>query len=46
MPGNPDECRLGGVHAGYNWQTGPWVLSVEGDVDFIGHIKSTKSLLI
>ena len=34
------------MHAGYNWQTGPWVLSVEGDVDFAGHINSTKSLLI
>jgi len=22
----------GGVQAGYNWQTGPWVLGVEGDI--------------
>jgi outer membrane immunogenic protein len=25
---------IGGLHAGYNWQTGPWVFGVEGDIDY------------
>ena len=25
---------FGGVQAGYNWQTGPWVLGVEGDIGY------------
>lgn len=27
---------IGGVQAGYNWQTGAWVMGVEGDVNYIG----------
>ena len=27
---------VGGVQAGYNWQTGPWVLGVEGDIQVTG----------
>lgn len=26
----------GGVQAGYNWQTGPWVFGVEGDIEATG----------
>jgi outer membrane immunogenic protein len=26
----------GGVQAGYNWQTGPWVFGVEGDIQATG----------
>jgi outer membrane immunogenic protein len=26
----------GGVQAGYNWQTGPWVFGVEGDIQVTG----------
>src|ERR1700712_3442951 len=26
----------GGVQAGYNWQTGPWVFGVEGDINLTG----------
>ena len=38
-----DTELIGGVHAGYNWQTGPWVLGVEGDVDFADHINYLAS---
>jgi hypothetical protein len=24
---------IGGVHTGYNWQIGSWLLGVEGDVE-------------
>jgi outer membrane immunogenic protein len=27
---------VGGVTAGYNWQTGPWVFGVEGDIEVTG----------
>src|SRR5438876_616920 len=27
---------LGGVQGGYNWQTGPWVFGVEGDLQLNG----------
>jgi outer membrane immunogenic protein len=27
---------VGGVQAGYNWQTGPWVFGVEGDIEATG----------
>ena len=27
---------VGGVQAGYNWQTGPWVFGVEGDLQATG----------
>src|SRR3981189_118295 len=26
----------GGVEAGYNWQTGPWVFGIEGDIQATG----------
>jgi outer membrane immunogenic protein len=26
----------GGVQAGYNWQTGPWVFGIEGDIQVTG----------
>ena len=26
----------GGVQGGYNWQTGPWVFGVEGDIEITG----------
>ena len=32
----------GGVQAGYNFQTGPWVLGVEGDVGYGHPVKSTS----
>lgn len=38
--GIPDEVKdksgtfIGGVHAGYNWQDGPFVYGVEGDLDY------------
>jgi len=25
-----------GIHAGYNWQSGPWVFGLEGDISHIG----------
>jgi len=28
-----DSTVIGGGQIGYNWQTGPWVLGVEGDID-------------
>src|ERR1700716_1492088 len=27
---------VGGAQAGYNWQTGPWVFGVEGDIEVTG----------
>jgi outer membrane immunogenic protein len=27
---------VGGAQAGYNWQTGPWVFGVEGDIEATG----------
>lgn len=27
---------IGGGHAGYNWQNGPWVFGIEGDIDGTG----------
>ena len=42
MPGaasrTPDQAVgfLGGVQAGYNWQNGPWVFGVEGDIQASG----------
>src|SRR5579859_5693548 len=27
---------VGGVQAGYNWQTGPWVFGIEGDLEATG----------
>src|ERR1700709_1570255 len=34
-PTNPSGFQ-GGVQAGYNWQNGPWVFGVEGDVQITG----------
>ena len=34
-PTNPAGFE-GGVQAGYNWQTGPWVFGVEGDIQASG----------
>jgi outer membrane immunogenic protein len=34
-PTNPSGLA-GGVQGGYNWQTGPWVLGVEGDLQVTG----------
>jgi outer membrane immunogenic protein len=28
-----DSTVIGGGQIGYNWQTGPWVLGIEGDID-------------
>jgi outer membrane immunogenic protein len=38
-----DTDLIGGVQAGYNWQTGPWVLGIEGDVDFADNINFLAS---
>ena len=38
-----DTELIGGVHGGYNWQTGAWVLGVEGDVNFADHINYLAS---
>ena len=27
---------VGGIQGGYNWQTGPWVFGVEGDLELTG----------
>ncbi|TBW34720.1 porin family protein [Siculibacillus lacustris] len=35
---------FGGVQAGYNFQTGPWVLGVEGDIGY-GDSSKTKSVI-
>ena len=34
-PTNPSGF-VGGVQGGYNWQTGPWVFGVEGDIQVTG----------
>lgn len=38
----PGSSVTGGVQAGYNWQTGPWVLGAEADVGY-GHPTKTKA---
>ncbi len=38
-----DTELTGGVHAGYNWQMGTWVLGVEGDFDFAENINYLAS---
>jgi outer membrane immunogenic protein len=38
-----DTKLIGGVHGGYNWQTGPWVLGVEGDFDFAENVNFLAS---
>ena len=37
---------LGGVQAGYNWQTGPFVLGVEGDFDGATFQGNTACILL
>ncbi len=40
-----DDSFLGGVHAGYNWQTGGVVLGIEGDFMFLGRkVSDTETL--
>jgi outer membrane immunogenic protein len=34
-PTNPSGF-VGGIEAGYNWQNGPWVFGVEGDIEATG----------
>src|ERR1700710_645476 len=34
-PTNPSGF-VGGVQGGYNWQTGPWVFGLEGDIQATG----------
>jgi outer membrane immunogenic protein len=36
---------LFGIHAGYNWQAGAWVLGVEGDFDGSGMANSSQVVL-
>ena len=36
---------VGGLHAGYNWQTGALVLGVEGDVEFSARDKKASRLI-
>ena len=38
-----DTKLVGGVHSGYNWQTGPWVLGIEGDFDFAENVNFLAS---
>ena len=38
-----DTKLIGGVHSGYNWQTGPWVLGIEGDFDFAENVNFLAS---
>ena len=35
---------IGGVHGGYNWQMGTWVVGVEGDFDFAENINYLASV--
>ena len=37
---------LGGVQAGYNWQTGPFVLGIEGDFDGATFQGSTSCIIL
>ena len=39
-----DTELIGGVHGGYNWQMGTWVLGVEGDFDFAENINYLASV--
>lgn len=34
----------GGVHGGYNWQMGGWLMGVEGDFDFANNINFLASV--
>jgi outer membrane immunogenic protein len=38
-----DAQFIGGVHTGYNWQMGSWLVGVEGDVDFSDNINFLAS---
>jgi outer membrane immunogenic protein len=35
---------IGGVHGGYNWQLGTWLMGVEGDFDFAENINYLASV--
>ena len=39
-----DTELIGGVHGGYNWQMGTWVVGVEGDFDFAENINYLASV--
>src|ERR1043166_3558027 len=43
LPFSNDTDLIGGVQAGYNWQAGPWVLGIEGDVDFADNVNFLAS---
>ena len=38
-----DTELIGGVHGGYNWQMGSWLMGVEGDIDFAENINYLAS---
>ena len=45
---NDDVTLIGGVHAGYNWQSGARVFGVEGDVSFgdgVDYLASARARL-
>jgi outer membrane immunogenic protein len=39
-----DTELIGGVHGGYNWQVGTWLIGVEGDFDFADNINYLASV--
>jgi outer membrane immunogenic protein len=39
-----DTELIGGVHGGYNWQIGTWLVGVEGDFDFAENINYLASV--
>jgi len=39
-----DTELIGGVHGGYNWQAGTWLIGVEGDFDFADNINYLASV--
>ena len=39
-----DTELIGGVHGGYNWQMGTWVVGLEGDFDFAENINYLASV--
>jgi outer membrane immunogenic protein len=46
LPSQTFSGFLGGVQAGYNWQTGPFVLGIEGDFDGSTFQGSTACVLV
>ena len=43
LKSSDDTQFIGGVHTGYNWQIGTWLVGVEGDVDFSDNINFLAS---